>query len=143
MSGTPRPSSPPPKADVRCLLDTNAFLWLASEPRRLSPLVRQLVALGDTELVLSAVVPWELAIKEQLGKLTVDEPLAALIAREVESLRLEELPVTRVHALASGKLPNHHRDPFDRLLLAQAIVEDMSIISADRALLAYPATVVW
>lgn len=128
---------------MRCLLDTNTFLWLASEPRRLSPLVRQLVALGDTELVLSAVVPWELAVKEQLGKLTVDEPLAALIAREIGSLRLEELPVTRAHALATGTLPNHHRDPFDRLLVAQAIIEEMPILSADRGLRPYPVTVVW
>lgn len=120
------------------LLDTRVLIWAASEPERL----------GDaTELVLnedcwiSAASVWELAIKQGLGKLDLHAPVARWTERATRELRLGSLAVTTDHAAAVETLPPIHRDPFDRLLIAQARVEGATLLTADRTLAAYGAAV--
>ena len=129
--------------EARYLLDTNAFVWLALDPSRVRAELLDELESPETTVVLSAVVSWELAVKQRMGKLAVGQPLEELFRREVEAMQLDELAVTRDHALATGRLPDHHRDPFDRLLVAQALTEDLDIVSSDPLLARYGVAVVW
>ena len=124
---------------MKLLLDTHAALWwLADDPRIGDEVVRQLT--DDTNQVLiSAVVVWEVAIKRSLGKLDAPEG----VAHTLLDAGAQPLPVTIDHAAAVERLPWHHRDPFDRLLVAQALTEDAAIVSRDNPLSQYGATVVW
>jgi PIN domain nuclease of toxin-antitoxin system len=128
---------------MRLLLDTHAFLWWASEPTKLSGQVLSLCQDPATDLMLSVASLWEIQIKAQLGKLTLTAPLPALITaqRQVNALRL--LPVELEHVLALDALPPHHKDPFDRLLIAQANCENAVIASTDAAFANYPVTCIW
>jgi PIN domain nuclease of toxin-antitoxin system len=127
---------------VRHLLDTHAFLWIAQDDPRLDANVRALFADVGNEIFLSAASVWEMAIKASLGKLTLAAPLARLVAGGVErGIRL--LGVACDHIYQVEHLPFHHRDPFDRLLAAQASHEGMRLVSRDPKLDAYPATRVW
>ena len=124
---------------MRLLLDTHAALWFLSGDDRLGEgAIRQLT--DDTNRVLlSAAVVWEVAIKRSLGKLTApDEYLSLLLGAGVQAL-----PVSIDHAAAVERLPWHHRDPFDRLLVAQASVEGAALVSRDEAFRAYGVTLVW
>jgi len=127
---------------MKLLLDTHTFLWWISEPEKLSR--RALELCQDTEniLVLSAASIWEMQIKVQLGKLQIKMPLAELIHEQQEN-GIEVLPVEASHIFAVETLPNHHKDPFDRLLVAQAIVEGAILISADPLITQYPVKVEW
>ncbi len=127
---------------MKLLLDTHTFLWWISEPEKLSR--RALELCQDTEniLVLSAASIWEMQIKVQLGKLQIKMPLAELIHEQQEN-GIEVLPVEASHIFAVETLPNHHKDPFDRLLVAQAIVEGAILISADPLIAQYPVKVEW
>ncbi len=108
------------------LLDTHVFLWWRGEPRRLKPAVR--TAIADTELVfVSAASAWEAAIKASLGKLELPEPFAAGVAES----GFDKLPITFEHAEVAAALPTHHRDPFDRMLVAQATAENLTLVSHD------------
>ena len=119
-----------PLSTDRLLLDTHIFLWMVSAPERLSPAVRQAVLDPSHEVFFSAVVAWEIAVKRAKGKLIFkDSPLAA--ARD---LRLVDLPISAVHCEVSAGLAAHHRDPFDRLLLAQAETEKLVLVTADATL---------
>lgn len=125
---------------TRLLLDTNVVLWLLLGDReRVS--VQAVRALEDEEnqIALSAASVWEIAIKRSLGKLTIADGWAAALRR----LDFDPLPVTAIHAEAVEQLPWHHRDPFDRLLVAQAIAERLALVSADRRLAAYGVEVLW
>jgi PIN domain nuclease of toxin-antitoxin system len=128
---------------MKLLLDTHIFIWWADEPEKLS--ARALAALEDenNRLVLSVVSPWEIQIKAQLGKLKLSLPLGDLIESQQQANELEILPVTVEHVLALDTLPLHHKDPFDRLLAAQSIVEGLTVVSADPKLSAYGLTVIW
>jgi PIN domain nuclease of toxin-antitoxin system len=127
---------------VRYLLDTHAFLWIAEDDPRLDANVRALFADVGNEIFLSAASVWEMAIKASLGKLMLAVPLARLVAGGVErGIRL--LAVECEHTYRVEHLPFHHRDPFDRLLAAQASHEGMQLVSRDPKLDAYPATRVW
>ena len=119
------------------LLDAHAFLWWVAQDRRLSAIARAAVA-GNPCLV-SAVTVWEIAIKRATGKLTAPDDLVASLARE----GFEELPVTAAHGEAAGALPPHHRDPFDRMLVAQAKAERLTVVTVDPAFAAYGVPVVW
>jgi len=122
------------------LLDTHAALWLLAGDKRLSPRARAACVASDQPLIVSAVSLWEVASKRSLGKL--DAP--ADLSRRLAKLGLFELlPISPLHAEAIGELPWHHRDPFDRMLVAQAQVEGLSIVSADPALAQYGVEVVW
>ncbi len=125
------------------LLDTHTFLWLASDDSRLPARVRRLALRADTTLILSVASIWELAIKASLGKLDLRIPLAELIDAQRTDLRARLLPIEAEHAMRVESLEFHHRDPFDRLLVAQAAVEDVPLLSADVQLDAYPIERFW
>ena len=120
------------------LLDSNIVVWLDQNPQRI-PAAITLRLRSAPQVFLSAVTAWELAIKQSLGNLTMARPVSDLIRR----LRLTELPVTVRHGEAVGKLPLHHRDPFDRLLIAQAQVEGLVLVTGDRKLAQYGAPVLF
>jgi PIN domain nuclease of toxin-antitoxin system len=121
---------------VNLLLDTNVLIWWLEESPRLDKQVRETIA-GEPEVVVSAVSAVEIAAKVAIGKLRVPGDLAGQIAEQA----MIELPVTVRHGLAVGQLPLHHRDPFDRLLIAQARCEGLTIVTADRAFAAYDVSI--
>lgn len=124
----------------RLLLDTNVAVWLLLGDRgRVS--ADAVEALEDTanEVSLSATTVWEIAIKRSLSKVTLPDDWAAALGR----LGFDPMPVTSIHAAAVERLPWHHRDPFDRLLIAQALVERCILVTADRRLASYPIEIVW
>jgi PIN domain nuclease of toxin-antitoxin system len=123
---------------MRLLLDTHVFLWVVTDSARLSEEARRLLESADVVFVSSASI-WEIAIKARLGKIEAD-PARMLDA--IEATGFQELPVLGRHAAWVVKLPLHHRDPFDRLLLAQAIIEPMRLVTGDEQLLAYSELVI-
>jgi len=124
---------------VRLLTDTHAALWLLGEDKRLSSSADQMLTDASNEVMLSAAVVWEVAIKRSLGKLDAPDGFAGLLL----DAGAVPLAVSIDHARAVRLLPWHHRDPFDRLLVAQAALEDAIIISNDERLHAYDVPVVW
>ncbi len=118
---------------MRLLLDTHVFLWAVTANRRLKSSAREFLSKADAVYVSAASI-WEIAIKASLGKIEGD---AASLADVIEGSGFQELPVSAQHAAAVAKLPLHHTDPFDRLLLAQAFLEPLRFITADETLAAY------
>lgn len=125
------------------LLDTHVLLGSLMEPRKLSPLA--LKHLGDpaTRLLVSSVSAWEVSIKHHLGKLVGAEAVLDDFASHLKRLQADVLVVSLEHALAAGALPRHHRDPFDRMLIAQARVERVPLLTGDEMFAAYDVEVVW
>ncbi|WP_394843323.1 type II toxin-antitoxin system VapC family toxin [Pendulispora brunnea] len=121
---------------MRYLLDTHCWLWLQSEPERLSALLDRLADPAN-ELLLSAASSWEISIKYALGKLPLPLPPAEYVPSRMQSSGTSSLPVHHAHALQVSKLPRHHGDPFDRLLISQAQCEGLQIVTADAAFSAY------
>ena len=128
---------------MRLLLDTHTFIWWASESEKLSPRVRLLLNDPQNDLYLSTASIWEMQIKFQLGKLTRHEPLADSIKKQQTENALHILSVTLEHALALEHLPLHHKDPFDRMLVAQAKTEDLVLVTHDSQLAKYPIKTLW
>jgi PIN domain nuclease of toxin-antitoxin system len=128
---------------VRYLLDTGVWLWSVGEPSRISRKARDVLADVSQEMFLSAVTSWEVAIKAASGKLQLPEPPDLYVPRRMAAQGLRPLAVSHQHALAVFGLPAHHRDPFDRLLIAQAKVEELTVISADRMFERYPVQLLW
>ena len=124
---------------MRLLLDTHIFIWWADQPERLSPAALSAIEDEANELLLSVASVWEMQIKIQLGKLKLSLPLKELIKSQQETNELTLLPVALTHVLALDALPLHHKDPFDRLLIAQSTEEDLTLVSADSQFSAYPA----
>ncbi len=119
---------------MRLLLDTHVFLWATSEPGRLGERMRQAVTAPDNTILVSAATVWEIAIKRALGRLDFPlEELNAILARA----GFDHLPIDAGHAVAAGGLPRHHADPFDRMLVAQARAEGLTLVSEDTAIAAY------
>jgi PIN domain nuclease of toxin-antitoxin system len=118
---------------MRLLVDTHVLLWAAAEPERLPASFRERLKSPESEVFFSAASVWELAIKVQIGRLSLGVPPEE-IARTAVERGFEELPVTAAHAAGVGRLPLHHRDPFDRLLVAQAIHEPARLLTVDRGL---------
>jgi PIN domain nuclease of toxin-antitoxin system len=118
---------------VKLLLDTHCWLWLESDPERFSASVKRRLEAGGTELWLSSASVWELAIKIRLGKLELPEPLEKYVPVRLRRSAIGSLPVRLEHALEIAALPPHHNDPFDRMLIAQARCERLTLLSADRA----------
>jgi PIN domain nuclease of toxin-antitoxin system len=116
---------------VPFLLDTRVFLWSLGGRDRLSAETLQLLASRSNQLYLSAASSWEIAIKYQLGKIRLPAPPKEFIPIAIKDLGLIALDVTHRHSVAVGELPFHHRDPFDRLLIAQAQVESLAILTTD------------
>jgi PIN domain nuclease of toxin-antitoxin system len=128
---------------VKILLDTQCWLGMQTAPERFSPQALELVRDMETELYLSAASAWEIAIKFALGKLPLPLPPARYVPTRMASSGVNGLPVTHLHALHVATLPLHHRDPFDRLLVAQAQLEGFPIMTADEQLSAYDVPVHW
>lgn len=123
---------------MRLLLDTHAFLWWRTDSRRLRRPARERIATAEIVLV-SAATAWEVAIKRALGRLALEEPLASM----VEASEFTALNITFDHAERAGVLPAHHTDPFDRMLIAQALVEGATIVTHDRQLAPYDVPIIW
>jgi PIN domain nuclease of toxin-antitoxin system len=123
---------------MRLILDTHALLWLMQADSRLKPGARTLIH-SATEVYVSSASIWEISIKHRLGKLPEDPEI---IVEQLENAGMKELPVINRHAVAAGRLPLLHADPFDRLLVAQAITENMRLLTADAQLADYSALVI-
>jgi PIN domain nuclease of toxin-antitoxin system len=127
---------------VRVLLDTEVWLWMQADPDRLSEAARRIVEPAENELLLSAASSWEIAIKFGLGRLPLPEPPDRYVPDRIRRSGVTPLVVEHAHALAVASLPNHHRDPFDRLLVAQARLEGVPILTADPAFAPYQVEVI-
>lgn len=128
---------------MRFLLDTHSLIWMSVNEARLSNLARETIADVDNELFLSPVSFWEISIKISTGKFRLTESVEDFVGREIQKNELRLLPIELMHAAEVSRLPFHHRDPFDRMLVAQAIVEQLPIISADAQLDTYSVQRVW
>ncbi len=128
---------------MKLLLDTHVFIWWDSDPARLSRTAAALLNDPEHVLMLSVASLWEMQIKHQLGKITLHVPLADTIIHQQSTNGLVLLPITPIHVYGVGSLPLAHKDPFDRLLAAQALAEDAALVTADAALSAYPIRVLW
>ena len=122
---------------MKLLLDTHVFIWWADQPEKLSPAALSALEDEANELLLSVASLWEMQIKIQLRKLKLSLPLKGLVKNQQETNELTVLPVELTHVLALDALPFHHKDPFDRLLIAQSNVEGLTIVTADSQLSAY------
>ncbi len=128
---------------MRLLVDTHALIWYVDQDHLLSRLAHAAITDPSNELLLSVASIWEIAIKVGMGKLTLSGPFRAWVQKAQADLGMTLLPITVDHADEQTRLPNHHRDPFDRMLLAQAIVEQLTLVSADSMLDPYGVTRVW
>jgi PIN domain nuclease of toxin-antitoxin system len=128
---------------VTFLLDTHVLLWWQMDDERLSARCRELMADGRNPLLWSAASSWELAIKVGLGRLRLPEPVHRYVPRVLRRNAIHSLAIEQGHALAVAALPSHHRDPFDRLLVAQARMEKIALLSADEQFDAYGVDRVW
>jgi PIN domain nuclease of toxin-antitoxin system len=126
---------------MRILLDTQCWLWMLMAPERLSPEGAALVTAPDNELLLSAASAWEIAIKHSLGRLRLPMDPADYVPSRMAATRTSPLSIHHSHALRVSRLPPHHRDPFDRMLVAQAQVEGLPILTADPQFAAYAVEV--
>ncbi|MDQ4078482.1 MAG: type II toxin-antitoxin system VapC family toxin [Chloroflexota bacterium] len=123
---------------MKLLLDTHIFIWAFAEPHKLSADVRDVVENPTNNLILSVVSVWEMQIKVQLGKLNLPVPVREFVEVQRHLNHIESLPVLEPHIWTLGTLPMHHRDPFDRLLIAQAMTEQCKLVSADPIFALYP-----
>jgi PIN domain nuclease of toxin-antitoxin system len=128
---------------VRLLLDTHTFLWWIANDDRLSTRARKVIADGENDVLFSTVSAWEIVIKAGLGRLLLPEEPERFVPRQVEANAFSVLPLHLGHAFRVSALPDVDRDPFDRLLVAQAAVERLALVSGDRGLSRYPVKVVW
>lgn len=128
---------------MRALLDTHAFLWWNTDAPDLTPEARNFIADGRNEIFLSAASAWEIAIKTSRGKLSLPARPDRYVAERLVMHRFTALPVEISHALHVAALPDLHRDPFDRLLVAQSQLEHMPVITSDPAIRAYGVEVIW
>lgn len=115
---------------MQYLIDTHVFLWFISNAKELSRTAKTLIADGNNEIFISIAALWEISIKTALGKLTINGSYKSVID-DVTDNSIQILPVNFAHTVEQNKLPFHHRDPFDRIIISQAIVENMDFISAD------------
>ena len=128
---------------MKALLDTHSFLWFISGHSNLSPTARTFIEKADNQPLLSIASLWEMAIKTSLGKLTLTQPFSELIPQQIELNGIEPLAIDIEHLATVAQLPFYHRDPFDRLLIAQAMVERVPIIGADSQFDAYGLERLW
>ena len=128
---------------MRILLDTHAFLWWISDAPQLSQKARQIIGNGENALFLSAASGWEIAIKTRLGKLKLPADITSFIAEQLSVNAITPLPIQMKHALHLNSLPDFHRDPFDRMIVAQAQVEGLPVLTADPQLAGYSVQIIW
>lgn len=128
---------------MRFLLDTHTFIWFVTGHNRLSTKARQLIEISDNRRFVSMVTLWEIAIKMSLGKLTIGGNFKQLVPQQLIENDMQLLPIEVFHLHQLVQLPFHHRDPFDRLLVAQSIVENLPLISRDSIFDSYPVQRLW
>ena len=128
---------------MRLLLDTVAFLWLAEDDARLSAVAREAIVDPANDVFLSAASAWEIAIKHGLGRLRLHMAPDEYVPEQRLLHRIEILGIDEDATLQAGKLPDLHRDPFDRLLIAQAIVHGLTIVTPDRLIRGYTVPILW
>jgi PIN domain nuclease of toxin-antitoxin system len=128
---------------MKLLLDTHTFLWWDSNPDRIPETTRSLMQEPDNEILVSLVSLWEIQIKTHLGKLTLKTTLSRIILEQQEENGILILPITLPHILELDNLPWHHKDPFDRLLIAQSRKENAMLISIDSAFNQYDCQILW
>jgi PIN domain nuclease of toxin-antitoxin system len=128
---------------VRLLLDTHAFLWFILDDPPLSTIARDSIVDSANDVEISPATYWEIAIKSILGKYALPEPYNVFIEREITTNDFHVLPIEPKHTAVLTTLPFYHRDPFDRLLIAQAMVENLPILSIDSAFDAYSIVRLW
>ena len=128
---------------MRFLLDTCTFLWWVTDDAQVSRRAREIIENGEHEVFLSAASGWEIAIKTRVGRLRLPDDLKGFIAEQLRLNSIQTLPIQLSHALQVATLPDHHRDPFDRLLVAQSRVEQLPILTPDDQISKYPVTVIW
>ena len=128
---------------MRHLVDAHSLIWALDDPAKLGAAAATALQDPANELLVSAGTMWELAIKTSLGKLSLSLPFRRWVERAIADLDLEVLPITLDHAERQAGLPFHHRDPFDRLLAAQALVEGIPVVSADAAFDPYGVKRIW
>jgi len=128
---------------VRLLLDTHVWLWLLTRPARVPAPVRDAIEDSATERVWSAVSVWEIAVKHASGKLPLPDSPDRFVRSRMLATGAQRLPIDHEHALHVATLPPHHGDPFDRLLVAQAQVERLVLVTGDAALSAYDVEILW
>lgn len=128
---------------MRCLLDTHTLLWWLFDDPRLSQTVRGILTDPSNAAFVSSASAWEIATKHRLGKLDSAAPLVQDMAGWIVRAGFVELPVTIAHAQRAGNWPQQHRDPFDRMLAAQSVIEELPVLSRDRALAQFGVLPVW
>ncbi len=128
---------------MTALLDTHTFLWWIGDDRRLTTRAREVLADGANVLLFSAASAWEIAIKARLGRLDLPQAPEAFVPEQLALNQIDALPIQLTHALHVYALPDHHRDPFDRMLAAQARIEGVPIVSADPIFDHYNVERVW
>lgn len=128
---------------MRALLDTHVLLWWITQDARLTETARSVIADGRNSVLVSAVSGWEIAIKAGLGRIELPQPIGAFLAEQLRVNQMDALPIQMSHALRVQELPPLHRDPFDRMLVAQAQLERLPILTADASIARYEVQVVW
>jgi PIN domain nuclease of toxin-antitoxin system len=128
---------------VKVLLDTHAFLWAITDNPQLSDKARRMFTSSDNELLLSAASVWEILVKVQIGRLPLPKPAGDYLERQLAKNAITVLPIQLRHVLRLERLPLHHRDPFDRLLIAQSLEEELPVLTADPLMKNYSAMLLW
>ncbi len=128
---------------MKALLDTHVFLWWIMDDESLTPYIRDFIADEGNDLFLSSASCWEIAIKAKIGRLKLRENPEKFIPDQMIANNISGLPIQLVHALHVYNLPDYHRDPFDRMLVAQARIEKISIITNDRLIADYDVKIIW
>ena len=128
---------------MKVLLDTHTFLWWIANDSQLSERARTVIEDADHQLFLSAASGWEIAIKTRIGKLKLADDLQGFVSEQLRINAIQVLPIQMAHALQMATLPDHHRDPFDRMLVAQSQLEQLPILTIDPQIAKYSVTVIW
>lgn len=128
---------------MNLLLDTHAFLWWVTDDTQLSTTVRNIIVDPTNTIYFSVISAWEIIIKYQAGKLTLPETATTYISSRLAANNFSTLPVEMPHVLKVASLPNYHRDPFDRLLIAQSQVQQIPLATVDALVRQYPVSIIW
>jgi|SRR5882724_4236693 len=128
---------------MKYLLDTMVWMWSVGSVENIGDRGREILADGEAEIYLSSASCWELAIKTQLGKYILPESPTSYVPKRLAEQGIRPLAITHIHAVKVYDLPLHHRDPFDRLIITQALMEDLVILTSDRDFKKYPVEVLW
>jgi PIN domain nuclease of toxin-antitoxin system len=128
---------------VKYLLDTMVWLWSVGPSQTIGTAGLKILASREEEIYLSAASSWEIAIKTRLGKFQLPEPPGRYVPKRLIEQGIRPLPITQDHSLRVYDLPLHHADPFDRMIIVQAMVEQMTVLTSDRVFEKYPIDVIW